>query len=790
VVSVRRRRLLPLLAIVACSVFWAVPATAWAVEFPVNSTADEVDDNVGNGVCHTAGGNCTLRAAVEESNATEAKDLVTFAANFNGEPADTIALGSPLPITKPIAIVGGTCEPLENIDGPCAGVSGPSGNFGIQVDNADESLISGLAVTGALTGIDVIDSSQEFKAVRNWLGVKLDGTAGADNTGLFLDPDSDRATIGEPGEGNVISGNNNEGLDLEGASEATIEGNYFGVAPDGSTQVANGKDIEITDSTAAPGFKATGDVIGGELTTGEATSAACDGPCNVISGAASFGIDLKGNGALQNEAPAGGKTQIVGNLIGLNAPGTGVVANFRVGILVGEADGVQIGGPSAEFANRINGGEAGIQAGPSAQDLSVEGNGIGLDAAGTGSELTPTTEGIAVKAEGTTAGHAATIAGNRIAMAGGIAIEVEGNGATATTIAENVIGRGVGGEQLTAGAFGIRVDGPPGTGSLIEGNVVERAHLIGMLIESSNNSVVANEVIGAETASGIVIQKFAGSQEASGNTIGGDAAEAGNEISGSGENAIEIADSIDTDNRILRNTGSGNAGLFIDLGGDGLGNQPSGPNDGIQAPTIASATPTGVSGAGALAGAEVLIFEKATPQNGEIKAFLGETEAETSGNWELKYETPLPEGIEVGVTQTGLEGTSELAQAKSATPPPPPPGDGGGGAGGGGAGGKEKGNKNKGKAKGKGKDRTPPQTTITKGPPRRTHKRAAKFKFTSSEAGSTFQCKLDRRPFKPCRSPKKYKGLKPGKHVFKVRATDAAGNTDPTPAVRKFTVLK
>ena len=65
----------------------------------------------------------------------------------------------------------------------------------------------------------------------------------------------------------------------------------------------------------------------------------------------------------------------------------------------------------------------------------------------------------------------------------------------------------------------------------------------------------------------------------------------------------------------------------------------------------------------------------------------------------------------------------------------------------------------------------------------------AKFKFTSTEAGSTFQCKLDRKPFKSCRSPKKYSGLKPGKHVFKVRAIDAAGNTDSSPAVKKFKVL-
>ena len=65
----------------------------------------------------------------------------------------------------------------------------------------------------------------------------------------------------------------------------------------------------------------------------------------------------------------------------------------------------------------------------------------------------------------------------------------------------------------------------------------------------------------------------------------------------------------------------------------------------------------------------------------------------------------------------------------------------------------------------------------------------AKFKFSSTEAGSTFQCKLDRKPFKSCRSPKKYSGLKPGKHVFKVRAIDAAGNTDSSPAVKKFKVL-
>jgi hypothetical protein len=66
---------------------------------------------------------------------------------------------------------------------------------------------------------------------------------------------------------------------------------------------------------------------------------------------------------------------------------------------------------------------------------------------------------------------------------------------------------------------------------------------------------------------------------------------------------------------------------------------------------------------------------------------------------------------------------------------------------------------------------------------------AAAPSLASTEADSAFQCKLDRKPFKPCVSPKKYKRLKPGKHVFKVRAIDKAGTVDPTPAKRSFKVL-
>ena len=83
----------------------------------------------------------------------------------------------------------------------------------------------------------------------------------------------------------------------------------------------------------------------------------------------------------------------------------------------------------------------------------------------------------------------------------------------------------------------------------------------------------------------------------------------------------------------------------------------------------------------------------------------------------------------------------------------------------------------------------PPETTITKGAPHKTDKTKLKFRFTSSEPDSTFECKLDKKRFKACTSPRKVKRLDEGKHKFKVRAIDPAGNVDPSPAKDKFKVV-
>ncbi len=84
-------------------------------------------------------------------------------------------------------------------------------------------------------------------------------------------------------------------------------------------------------------------------------------------------------------------------------------------------------------------------------------------------------------------------------------------------------------------------------------------------------------------------------------------------------------------------------------------------------------------------------------------------------------------------------------------------------------------------------DTQPPDTSITSPQPSSSSS-SASFEFTSTEPGSTFACSLDGAVFSACSSPKSYSGLTNSLHTFEVRATDAAGNTDLTPASNQWTV--
>jgi subtilisin family serine protease len=88
-------------------------------------------------------------------------------------------------------------------------------------------------------------------------------------------------------------------------------------------------------------------------------------------------------------------------------------------------------------------------------------------------------------------------------------------------------------------------------------------------------------------------------------------------------------------------------------------------------------------------------------------------------------------------------------------------------------------------------DTTPPTTFFSKHPPKVVHTSQARvravFRFGSNEAGVTFFCRIDRTPFSPCPA-RLVRRFKRGRHIVRVKARDAAGNVDATPAVSRFAV--
>jgi glucose/arabinose dehydrogenase len=79
-----------------------------------------------------------------------------------------------------------------------------------------------------------------------------------------------------------------------------------------------------------------------------------------------------------------------------------------------------------------------------------------------------------------------------------------------------------------------------------------------------------------------------------------------------------------------------------------------------------------------------------------------------------------------------------------------------------------------------------PKVTLQAHPPKTTRSTTARYSF--SARGSDFECKLDKGPYRACRSPKTYKHLKPGSHSFAVVAI--AGGAQGKPAKFNWKVLK
>lgn len=306
--------------LIAAAIAAVLPGTATEAAaqstFVVNSTADAADAALGNGVCAAAGGACTLRAAIQESNAVAGADVIGFAI---GSGLQTITLGSSLPtITSAVRIDGWTQpgyagSPLIDINA--------NGQGGLVV-TAGNTTLRGLVIRNAASdGIQLTDGGGNVLE-GNYVGMAPNGTTPSANTGhgvVVTNSPNNRIGGTTTAQRNLISKNtakgNGGGIVLNGAGGNTIQGNFIGTDITGSVEHPNeARGIAIIGSS--------NNLIGGPA----------PGAGNLIAGNRATGVRMLG----------GSNNNVVQrNYIGVNRAITAVIPNDR-GVQIRDGNGNQV----------------------------------------------------------------------------------------------------------------------------------------------------------------------------------------------------------------------------------------------------------------------------------------------------------------------------------------------------------------------------------------------------------------------------------------------------------------
>lgn len=551
---------------------WLEPTHA-AATFTVDSSADGPDTNPGDGVCLAERNACTLRAAIQETNALPGLDTI----NINilcllpicGLPE--IRPGSPLPdITSPV-IIDGTVQSRRGrvwLNGIAAGAAthgldisgGNSTVRGLVISNFD-----GAGINLRVGGSNVIED--------NSIGTDFNGTAAAGNSnGIVIISNSSNNIIGgtNAASRNVISGNQgNGGILLLGGSGNRVVGNYIGTDVSGTSALPN----NVTGITIFSG----GNFIGG--TTPDERNVIAGNPTNIL-------------------ASGGPTTVIHGNFIGTNKDGTGPLGSSIIGIevedptTIGGTIGTTPGGPCTGACNVISGNGTGVLIRSDA--VSVKGNYIGTDVTGT-IDVGNLQRGVLIEGKdnvgigGQTPAARNVISGNNgdgvtithdSAGKGAVGCEVEGNFIGTSANGMQALGNGNGVQisvplQISVNATGNTIGGKmPGAGNIISGNAV------GVLLTGSattQNQVQGNYIGTKANGAEALGNSFFGVQVTNGssnNTIGGAMTSARNIISGNGT-GVRISDQTTTANKIHGNyigtdangaadLGNANEGVFLD----------------------------------------------------------------------------------------------------------------------------------------------------------------------------------------------------------------------------------
>jgi parallel beta-helix repeat protein len=449
-------------------------------------------------VTNTSDSGCgSLRQAIMDAN-TSPGSTIQF---HIGSGAQVISPASALPaITGPVILdattqPGPAGVPLIELNGTGAGAGatgltitgGGSTVKGLFIDQfaGDGILVTsaGNTIGGTAAGAGNVISGNTGNGVYvrgsaasgnvfwgNLIGTTPSGLAALPNgRGVFLDRAPNNTIGGTTSAArNVISGTTG-GVDVlidnGGAAGNLVEGNYIGLAVDGTSAVpSTGGGIRI-------GNAANQNTIGGTGT----------GAGNVISGNPGDGVlvdDWDADAGVYTGV-AGAGNAILGHLIGLNAAGSAALANARHGIeIINGAASNPVGPGNTISGNALSGIYVN---GPATSNNVIQGNFIGTNPAGTaalanGSQGHPTLDDQGIKVE-----NAAndTIAGNVISGNSGNGILLAA-GTTGVIIQGNDIGTNANSAaNLGNGADGIRVDSSSGNkiggmtkgaGNVISGN--------------------------------------------------------------------------------------------------------------------------------------------------------------------------------------------------------------------------------------------------------------------------------------------------------------------------------
>lgn len=273
-------------------IFGAFSVNVQAAAFSVSSNTDTNDANPGDGVCADTSGNCTLRAAVQETNALSSADSINFSLSA---PTVSLSLGEIL-ITDNLTVTGNAVINANNA----------SRVFNIQRAGITVTLQS-LTITGGKSGTGqsggCINVSQanltvENSSVRNCFSESSGGGIAAGN-GVFR-------LINSTLENNVASGNG-------GGGGATVGGN--------GSEILNSRIINNNAPRAGGGLEILGGTAIISNTTIASNQAGGGGGIVVTFGSARISNStVSGNGA----ARAGGGIALpYGNVILTNSTVSG-----------------------------------------------------------------------------------------------------------------------------------------------------------------------------------------------------------------------------------------------------------------------------------------------------------------------------------------------------------------------------------------------------------------------------------------------------------------------------------